>query len=527
MILPEISVTRPVFAAVLSVLLVIVGAVAFSRVPVREHPDIAETMISVESVYPGAAASVVESRITQLLEERMSGIEGLTVIRSSTTDGFSDITLEFDPGRDIDSAAADVRDRLGDAADELPEEATAPEIRKIDSDAQPMLWLQLSGAGWDSTRLTDYADRAVIDRLSSIDGVARVVTGGEARPAMRIWLDRDALAAHDLSPGDIENALRTQNVEHPAGRVEGNSGLNLTVRLNRAYSRPEQFRDLIVRRGDDGYLVRLGDVARVEQGRENVYSEFRSNGAAAVGLGVIRQSGANTLAVAAEVKAAARDLAQTLPPGLKLELAGDTSLFIDRAIGNVYRTMAEATILVVLVIYIFLGSVRATIIPALAVPVCVVATFIVLWACGFSINLLTLLALVLSIGLVVDDAIVVLENVHHRIQEGETPLVAAFDGANQVAFAVLSTTIVVCAVFVPVMFITGQIGLLFRELAAAMIGAVAFSGFVSLSLTPMLCSKILSRDMRPNRFNRWFDTRFEALSMRYTGLCGSFFSGVR
>jgi multidrug efflux pump len=518
MMLSEVSVKRPVFAAVISMLLVIVGIVAFVHLPIREHPDIAENMISVETTYPGAAATVVESRITQVLEERISGIEGLDVIRSSTSDGFSDLTLEFATSRDIDSAANDVRDRIGDVLDDLPDEATAPEIRKIDADAQPILWLQLSGAGWSPAQLTDYADRTIIDRLSSIDGVARVVIGGAARPAMRIWLDRKKLAAFNLTSGDVEDALRKQNVEHPAGRVESPGGLNLTIRLSRGFSTPEEFRDLVVGRGANAYLVRLGDVARVESGRENIYSDFRGNGQPAVGLGIIRQSGANTLEVANAVKDMAAKLAQTLPAGTNLDVSGDTSLFIDKAIDNVYATLIEAALLVILVIYAFLGSARATFIPAITVPICIVATFAVLWAFGFSINLLTLLALVLSIGLVVDDAIVVLENIHHRIARGESPLIASFDGARQVAFAVLATTLVVCAVFVPVMFISGPVGMLFRELAVAMIGAVAFSGFLALSLTPMLCSKMLRSDTRQNRFTRWFDERFQRFAGSYQRL---------
>jgi len=516
MILSDVSVKRPVFAAVLAILLVLAGAVAFSRLSVREIPDVDPPVVSIETNYRGAAASVVESRITQVIEDRISGIEGVESITSNSQNGRSSISIEFSASRDVDAAANDVRDRIGGILGNLPDEADPPEIRKVDADEQPIMWVVLAGKGWTPLQLTDYADRFLADRFASIDGVARVQIGGEARRAMRVWLDRERLAAVGLTVGDIEAALRRQNVELPAGRVE-TAGQNLTVRLNRAYGTAADFRQLVVARGEGGYLVRLGDVARVEVGPENPYSLFRANGISGVGLGIIRQSGANTLDVANAAQAEIAASNKTLPEGLSLQVNIDSSQFISAAIDNVYQTLIEAAILVVLVIYAFLGSSRATIIPAITVPICLTATFIVLWAFGFSINLLTLLALVLAIGLVVDDAIVVLENVYHRIEQGESPLVASYRGAGQVAFAVIATTLVVCAVFVPVMFISGNTGMLFRELAAAMIGAIAFSGFVALTLTPMLCSKLLKPAGDDNRFTRWVDARFERLSARYEG----------
>ena len=511
--LSDLSVRRPVFAAVLSILIAVVGIVGFFSLSVREYPDVDPPIVSVETVYTGAAASVVESRITQVLEERLSGVEGLQTITSRSRDGQSDISIEFGPGRSVDDAANDVRDRIGGAAQDLPEEALAPEVRKVDADASPILFLVFSKPGWSQLQLSDYIDRNIVDRFSSINGVARVFIGGEARPAMRVWLQPERLAAFSLTPGDVETALRSQNVELPAGRLESQAQ-NVTLRVNRPFSTPQQFAQLVVGRGGDGYLIRLGDIARVEQGPENPYSAFRTNGEPAVGLGIVRQSGANTLAVADAAKQAAEELRPTLPEGMTVTVGSDESLFISRAIEGVYTTLAEAAVLVVLVIFLFLGSWRATLIPAVTVPLCLLASFAVLWMVGFSINLLTLLALVLAIGIVVDDAIVVLENVYHRIEEGEPPLAAAFEGTRQVGFAIISTTLVVCAVFVPVMFITGQTGLLFRELAVAMIGAVAFSGFLALSLAPMLCSKLLRREER-GRFAAWIDTRFRRVEARY------------
>ncbi len=511
--LSDISVKRPVFAAVISILLAVIGFVAFTSLSVREYPDVDPPVVSIETTYTGAAASVVESRITQPLESQLSGIEGLQTISSRSQDGSSNITVEFAPGRDIDAAANDVRDRIGSAARDLPEEALAPQVRKADSDSSPVLFLLFSKPDWTRLQLSDYIDRNLVDRFSSIDGVARVFVGGEARPSMRVWMQPERLAAFSLTPADVEQALQTQNVELPAGRIESEAQ-NVTLRVDRPFTTPEEFGQLIVGRAPDGYLVRMGDVARIEQGPENPYSAFRLNGQPAVGLGIVRQSGANTLQVAEQAKAMLEEVKPTLPEGMATDTGGDESLFIDRAIEGVYHTLAEAAVLVVIVIFLFLGSWRATLIPAVTVPLCLLASFAVLWVFGFSINLLTLLALVLAIGIVVDDAIVVLENVYHRIEEGEPPLAAAFEGTRQVGFAIISTTLVICAVFVPLMFISGQTGMLFRELAAAMIGAVAFSGFLALSLTPMLCSKLLKKEER-GRLAQWVDRHFQRLENGY------------
>ncbi|MBX3566291.1 MAG: efflux RND transporter permease subunit [Sphingomonas sp.] len=509
----DLSVRRPVFAAVMAILLTIVGAVGFMSLSVREYPDTDPPIVSVQTIYTGAAASVIEARITQVLEEQLSGVEGLQTITSRSRDGTSDISVEFRPGRNIDVAANDVRDRVAAAANDLPEDALAPQVRKVDADASPIMFITISRPGWSQLELSDWVDRNLTDRFANIDGVARVFVGGEARPSMRVWLNPGKLAAFRLTPGDVEAALRKQNVELPAGRLES-AQQNTTLRVSRPFQTPQSFAQLVVGRGADGYQVKLGDVARVEQGAENPYSRFRVNGEAAVGLGIVRQSGANTLAVADAAKKMMTDLSPTLPQGMTMEVGSDDSMFIGRAIESVWHTLAEAAVLVVLVIFLFLGSWRATLIPAVTVPICLLGSCAVLWGFGFSINLLTLLAMVLAIGLVVDDAIVVLENVYHRIEEGEPPLVAAYRGTRQVGFAVLSTTLVVIAVFVPVCFLAGQTGLLFRELAVAMIGAIAFSGFLALSLTPMLCSKLLRHETR-GRFTGWVDRQFSKLEGFY------------
>ncbi|MBW8754102.1 MAG: efflux RND transporter permease subunit [Sphingomonadales bacterium] len=507
MILSDLSVRRPVVATVGALLMMIVGLVGFFALPVREYPDTDPPVVSVQTVYTGASASVVENRITQPLEDLLAGVEGIETITSQSSDGRSDITIEFRPGRDIDAAANDVRDRVSRGAADRPEDALPPQVLKVDTDAQPIIFFFVSAPNWDPIKLGEYVDRVVVDRLSTIDGVAQVNTPGLARPSMRVWLDPGRLAAYRLTPADVEAALRRQNVELPAGRVEATSQ-NVSLKVNRGFVTPADFAGLVVGRGPDGYLVRLGDIARVEEGPENPYSKFRFNGKLGVGLGVVRQSGANTLEVAQASKAMMAELQHELPPGVTILTGSDSSLFIEQAIKGVWHTLIEAAVLVTVVIFLFLGSWRATLIPAVTVPICLLATFAVLWTFGYSINLLTLLALVLAIGLVVDDAIVVLENVHHRIEEGEPPLLAAFNGARQVGFAVIVTTLVVCAVFVPVMFLAGQTGLLFRELAAAMIAAVGISGFLALTLSPMLCSKLLKANVRGGlsaRIERVFD----------------------
>ncbi len=510
MIFSDLAVKRPVVAAVFAVLLTIVGVVGFANIPVREYPDTDPPVVSISTSYTGASAQVIENRITQPLEDRLSGIGGIETIASRSQDGRSEITIEFRSGLNVDSAANDVRDRVAGVLGDLPDDTLPPEVRKVDADAQPIIFFFVRAPSWDPIKLGEFTERVVVDRLSTVDGVAQVFTPGLAKPAMRIWLDPGRLSAFKLTPRDVETALRSQNIELPAGRIEATEQ-NVSLRVNRSFTSPAEFRTLVIGRGPDGYLVRLGDVSRVEEGPENPYSIFRFNGQRGVGLGVVRQSGANTLAVARALKAEVAEIRKDLPPGVELLPGGDPTLYIEQAIKGVYTTLAEAAVLVTLVIFLFLGSWRATFIPAVTVPICLMATFAVLWALGGSINLLTLLALVLAIGLVVDDAIVVLENVHHRIEEGEPPLLAAYAGARQVGFAVIATTLVVCAVFVPVMFLAGQTGLLFRELAIAMIAAVALSGFLALTLTPMMCSKIL----RPTE-RKGFSARVEGVIERFS-----------
>ncbi|KAF1687337.1 multidrug transporter AcrB [Pseudoxanthomonas broegbernensis] len=512
--LSDLSIKRPVFAAVVSLLLVVLGVMSFMRLTLRELPNIDPPIVSVQVNYPGASAAVVETRITQILEDGLAGIEGIRTIQSSSRNGRADVTIEFNLTRDIEAAANDVRDRVSRVMDRMPEEADPPEIAKVEADADVIIWLNMRSTAMDTMELTDYADRYVVDRLSSLDGVARVQLGGGQRYAMRIWLDRDAMAARGIAASDVERALRAENVELPAGRIESQDR-DFTLRVERGYRQPEQFAQLPLGKGADGYVVRLGDVAAVELGPEERRAYLRSNGVPNVGLGIVRTSTANALDVARAARAEAEVIQKSLPEGTDIFVAYDSTTFIEASIERVYWTLAEAMVLVFGVIWLFLGSLRAALIPAVTVPVCLVAAFIALYAFGFSINLLTLLALVLCIGLVVDDAIVVLENVQRRADLGEPPLVAARRGTAQVAFAVIATTAVLVAVFLPVGFMEGNTGRLFRELSVALAAAVAISAFVALTLTPMMSSKLVRPHAAPRGLNAWTQRSLDRLGAGY------------
>jgi multidrug efflux pump len=514
MVLSDLSIRRPVFATVLSLLLVVIGVIAYARLTLRELPAIDPPVVSVSVEYPGASAAVVETRITQVLEDSLSGIEGVETIESQSSNGEGSISIEFSLDRDIEAAANDVRDAVSRVLDRMPPEADPPEIEKAESDSDVIVWLNMSSTRMDTLQLSDYADRYVVDRLSSLDGVARIRLGGGQRYAMRVWLDSAALAARGLTVADVEAALERENVELPAGSIES-TDRDFTLRLQRGYREPADFARMTLAKGADGYLVRLGDVARVERASEERRAYYRSNGEPNIGIGVVKTSTANSLDVARSARATAAEIQKTLPEGTRIFVAFDSTVFIDAAVKRVFTTLFEAVALVIVVIYLFLGNARSALIPAVTIPVCLVTAFAALWAFGFTINLLTLLAIVLCIGLVVDDAIVVVENVQRRADLGEPPLVAARRGTAQVAFAVIATTAVLVAVFLPVGFMEGNTGRLFRELSVALASAVAISCFVALSLTPMMCSKLIRAHGEPRGLNAWIHGRLTRLSEAY------------
>jgi multidrug efflux pump len=514
MLLSDLSVKRPVFASVVNLILVVFGIVSISMLSLREYPDIDPPIVSINTNYPGASAAIVETRITQLLEDRISGIEGIKSISSSSRNGRSSISIEFNLSRDIDAASNDVRERVSRALNNLPDQAEPPEVSKTNSDEDVIVWYNLRSDNLSVMELTDYADRYVVDRLSVAEGVANVRLGGGRSYAMKVWLDRNAMAARQITVADVERVIRSENVELPAGEVESVSR-DFEVRVARSFLSPDDFAKLTIKAGADGYLVKLGEIARVELGAEDDETEFRGGGVNMIGLGITKQSKANTLDVARAAKKAIQQIEETLPDNIFIVPSYDSSIFIEASINEVYETLAIAVLMVVLVIYVFLGNIRATLVPAVTVPVSLVAAFIVMYALGFSINLLTLLALVLAIGLVVDDAIVVLENISRRIELGEPPLLAAYRGAREVGFAVIATTLVLIAVFVPLVFLQGNIGRLFTEFALAIAAAVAFSSVTALTLSPMMCSSLLKKRETTTGFAHWIDGKFKQVEQAY------------
>jgi len=511
--LPEISIRRPVFATVLSLLIVLVGVVSFTRLNVREYPKIDNPVVTVETKYTGASSAVVESQVTKVLEDSLSGIEGVDVITSLSRQEQSQITINFVLSRDADSAAADVRDKVSRVRQRLPQGIDEPVIAKVEADAFPVIWLSFSADTLNVLQLTDYANRIAKPMLQTAPGASDVRVYGERKYAMRIWLDPDRLAAYKLTTQDVEDALRRSNVEVPAGRIESKlREFNVTASTD--LQTPREFSNVVIK-SVNGIQVRIGDVARVEQGPQAERTSTRLNGKEAITLGVIRNATANPLDLSAAVRNMIPKIKENLPPGVEIEVANDNSVFIDRSIKAVYQTIFEAAILVALVIFVFLRTLRASIIPLVTIPVCLIGTFALMAMFGFTVNTLTMLALVLAIGLVVDDAIVVLENIYRHIEEGMSPFHAAIKGAKEVGFAVVAMTMTLAAVYAPLAFTPGRTGKLFTEFALALAGSVVVSGFVALTLTPMMCSIMLKHNHNPSWFDRTMEHQLQRLSNAY------------
>lgn len=511
----NISIKRPVLASVMSLAILLFGIISFLLLPVREYPDVDPPVISVVTLYRGASPNVIETEITNILEEQFATLEGVKTLTSSSREEGSVITIEFELGRDVDEAANDVRDRVSRIRGTLPQEIEDPVISKVDANAQPIFWIALTSKQHSTLELSDIADRVLKERIQRLPGVGSVFIGGERRYAMRIWLDPLRMAAHGLSAQDIEMAVRNENAEIPGGRVEGEQR-EFAVRTRGELAKPEEFGAIIISQKDNN-VVRLRDVAEVTVGAEDDRSAARYNGDPTVGLGIIKQSKASTIDVAAEIRNALPELQKQIPNGMRLDIAYDSSTFIEESISEVQETLIIAVILVILVVLAFLKSFRATIIPTVAIPISILGAFAVVYFSGFTINILTLLALVLAIGLVVDDAIVVLENIYRHMEMGKSRWQAAIDGSKEIGFAVIATTISLVAVFVPLAFLTGTVGRLFNEFGVTVAVAVLISGFVALTLAPMLSSKILKplHHTGNNWASRSFDAFFDWLNRVY------------
>jgi multidrug efflux pump len=514
--LSEVSIHRPVFATVMSLVVTLVGLVGYSRLSVREYPNIDPPVVTVTTDYPGASAAIVETQVTKVLEDSLSGIEGIDYLTSISRQEESQITIRFKLERDPDDAAADVRDRTARVRGRLPDEIDEPVIQKIEADAQPILYIAFSSDRHSALEITDYADRYVKDQLQTLSGVAAVTLFGEREYSMRIWLDPERLAAYNLTPQDVENALRRQNVDVPAGRIESVQR-EFTVLSETDLKTPQQFDDLVLK-DVKGYLVRLSDVGHAELGPLDERRIVRFNGQPAIALGVVKQATANPLDVSNEVAAAMPGILASLPEGMIAKVAHDKSIFIRESVKNVYETIGEAIVLVVLIIFLFLRSFRATLIPLVTIPVSLIGAFALMYMLNFSINTLTLLALVLAIGLVVDDAIVMMENIYRHVEDGEEPVEAALIGSKEIGFAVLAMTLTLAAVYAPIGFMAGTTGRLFTEFAWTLAGAVIVSGFVALTLSPMMCSKLLRRDENHGWFYRIIERALRGLTSGYRAL---------
>jgi multidrug efflux pump len=512
--LPEICIQRPVFATVLSLVIVLLGLVSYSRLSVREYPKIDEPVVTVETRYTGASAEIIESQVTRTLEDSIAGIEGVEVLTSISRPEQSQITVRFRLERDPDGAASDVRDRVGRVRARLPQGIDEPVITKVEADANPIIWLAFSSETRSPMEISDLANRFVKPRLQTLPGAADVRIFGERKYSMRIWLHPDRLASYRLTPQDIEDALRRQNLELPSGRIESQQR-EFTVVSQTDLQRAQEFERVVVK-VSNGFSVTLRDIAKIQIAPASERSSVRFNGKPAVSMGVIKQSTANPLVLAKALREDLPRLRADLPPDVQVNIANDNTVFIDRSIDSVYKTIGEAVLLVALVILFFLRTLRASIIPLVTIPVCLIGVCALMLVAGFSINTLTLLAMVLAIGLVVDDAIVVLENIYRHIENGMEPVAAAIQGTREVGFAVVAMTLTLAAVYAPVAFTTGRTGRLFVEFALTLAGAVLVSGFVALTLSPMMCSRLLKHDPKPNIINRGIERFLNGLTRGYT-----------
>ncbi|MEO7886601.1 MAG: efflux RND transporter permease subunit [Polaromonas sp.] len=511
--LAEVSIRRPVFATVLSLLIILVGAVSFNRLAVREYPKIDEPVVTVSVRYAGASAEVIETQVTKPLEDSIAGIDAVDVITSISRADQAQISVRFRLEKDADSAAAEVRDRTSRVRNRLPQAIEEPVIAKVEADAFPVIQIAFSSESLTPLQINDLVNRIVKPRLQTVTGVADVRIFGERKYAMRVWLDTDRLASYRLTTQDVEDAIRRSNLELPAGRIESQQR-EFSVTSQTDLVRPAQFGEIVIK-NVNGFSVKVKDVARVQEGAADERTAVRLNGRSAVAVGVIRQATANPLDLSKGVRDVLPKLKADLPPDVLIDIANDNSVFIDRSVKNVYRTIAEAILLVALVIFVFLRTLRASIIPIITIPVSLIGTFAMMALAGFTINTLTLLALVLAIGLVVDDAIVMLENIFRHIEEGMDPFSAGIKGAREIGFAVVTMTATLVAVYAPLAFTPGRTGRLFVEFALALAGAVVVSGFVALTLTPMMCTKLLKHNPKPNRFDRFMERLLTSASDRY------------
>ncbi|MBT4739073.1 MAG: efflux RND transporter permease subunit [Rhodospirillaceae bacterium] len=513
MSITELCIRRPVLATVLNLVIVLIGLISLQSLSIREYPNIDSPVVTVISRYQGASASIIETQVTNVIEDALSGIEGVDYVSSISRSEQSQITIRFLLDRDPDAAASDVRDRVGRAGGLLPREVDDPIIAKVEADADPIIYLAFSTDRYSALDLTEFIETLAVDQVQALPGVANVQLIGARRYAMRIWLDRARMAAFGVTAQDVEQALREQNIEVPSGRIES-VDREYSVVAQTDLALPREFEKVILRDAN-GYMVRLEDVAKVELGPEGERQLSQINGRQAVAFGVVKQSTANPLDVSKVVTAAMPDILAGMPEGVDVRIGYDTTVFITESIKAVYFAIAEAIVLVSIVVFVFLHTARATIIPLVTIPVSLIGSLAIMSFLGFSINTLTLLAFVLAIGLVVDDAIVMLENIYRQIERGMAPTDAAIKGSKQITFAIIAMSTTLAAVFFPVSFASGTIGKLFTEFALTLAGAVLVSGFTALTLTPMMCSRFLRPEGEKGVVTGAFDSAMNGMSDAY------------
>ena len=495
----ELTVKRPVFASVISLFLVLIGIISYDKLTIREYPDIDKPVITVSTIYRGASAEIMERDVTQVLEDSISGISDIKEIKSDSKNEFSSIKIEFNLNRDMDSAANDVREKVSRVSSLLPKESNQPRVSKSDTDARAVMWIGFSSDQLSAIELNDYLDRNIVDRLSILPGVASITIGGERKYAIRVWLDPDKMSSRNITVTDILRAINSENIEKPAGRLDSNTR-ELELQMTSKLSDINEFENIVLKIVN-GSKIRLSDVARLTIGAETDRGFLRANGKNAIGLGIVRQTKSNVLKVTDAVKSEIEKIRPSLPSNIEMKIGYDQSIFVRESINQVRFALFISMLMVIGVIYYFLRSPSATVIPAITIPISVTATFYIIYLLGYSLNVLTFLALVLAIGLIVDDSIVVLENIKRRIDNGESVYDGSILGAKQITFVVIATTIVLISVFLPLSFMEGKTGRLFIEFGVVLSFAVIFSSIVALTLTPMLCSKLLdtsnSLDLEP------------------------------
>ena len=519
MYLTDVSIRRPVVSWVLSLILIVFGVFVFWKLPVRELPSgLQPPVVQVQVEYASASAPIVDEEVTQVIEDVIGGAEGIKNIDSKSENGKSTINIEFDTEIDLDDAANDIRERVARVVGRLPAESDPPRILKQAAGFTTTMWLALSSSTWSDLELGDYAERHLVDQFSSVKNVGRIMIGGLRELSVRVWIDPIKLAANNLTIQEVEFALRNENVRLPAGTLEANN-IDLTINIDKSYNDLEKLKQLPIKKGKDN-LVRLADIANIEFGPVSEKALFRAQSKEAinlktVGIGIYARSGASTVELSKEIKKKIKEVRNNLPDGLNLEIAFNRATYIGEAINEVYKTLIIAFILVVAIIYLFLGNIKAVIVPAVALPVSLIATFLGIYLFGLSINIFVLLSFILAIGIITDDSVIMTDAIYRRIENGESPLVAAYKGSKQITFAIIATTLILIAVFLPLIFIEGIAGTLFRETAIALSFAIVVSSFVALTLSPMLGSKFLDKKTKSNFFVVKFDIFFKGFSNFY------------